>query len=42
MNHTKTIAEITAMTQPRQKKAAIFISQHLYSGPSLVVGVLKS
>ena len=42
MNHTKTIAKITATIQPRQMKVAIFISQHLYSGPSLVVSVLKS
>ena len=37
----KAIAKITVIMQPRQTKAAI-ISQHSYSGISVVVGVLKS
>ena len=39
MNHTKAIAKITVIMQPRQTKAAI-ISWHSYSGTSVVVGVL--
>ena len=42
MNHTKAIAKITAMTQQRQIKAMILISQHSYAGPAVVVGVLES